>query len=83
MTERQGLSRWRATYFSLLARKKSRQKKAPSPTNQSYVIIAKGIFRFAVRGESKNDGHPVRSPMGLARVRVLTDAKIENTRSTE
>jgi hypothetical protein len=62
---RKNISRYRATYFSLLAQKKSRQKKAPSPTNQPCAVIAEEIFRFAILGESKNGGHPVHRPMGL------------------
>jgi hypothetical protein len=70
---RKNISRYRATYFSLLAQKKSRQKKAPSPTNQSCAVIAEGIFRFAFRGESKNGAPLVRRPMGLEWPSWFTD----------
>ncbi|MCC7250146.1 MAG: hypothetical protein IT473_16105 [Lysobacter sp.] len=59
------LSRFRATYFSLLVQRKVGKRKHFSPTQQSRCGIAMGIFRFAILGESKNGGRPARRPMGL------------------
>lgn len=51
--------------------KKVGKRKHFSPTEQCWAFILKGIFRFAVRGESKNDGHPARRPLGLRKTESL------------
>jgi hypothetical protein len=58
--------------------KKSRQKKALFPDKANLkLLIANGIFRFAIHGESKNGGHPARRPMGLQRLQSFTAMKIK------